>query len=381
MPGCAISSYEKEAFLCPLTNDFILDPVILGTDKEHIYSREALEDFIRTYAKHPITHKHMHHSLIQSAQLPSIKSAAICTLKEFYETLTAGNLKKLKKLHWLKEYVTLPLDHYCKVEQKGWTALHYVVGYQQQEMLRELLEKDINADVGDEKGVTPLHLAVLKNKPEMVELLVKHSSLHTKDKQGQTALDYALKFDRSAKMIELLIDANDINHQNKETGWTSLHEMANKGYVEGVKALLASGASKWILDVQGRMPLHLAAAHGRLDLIPLLADDKTINAEDDDAWTPLHWVISNTYPAHDMGKNLEVVRLLIEKGANPQARDQNDKLPIDLADSRLKKAIQEILGDEVDAKKQIVKSDVQQAVETRFNHMDRAAPQKRQDTR
>lgn len=320
------------------------DPVILGIDQSYFYEREALEDHIRQYGTNPVTHKHARLDMIRKVHLPLFKASPICTLHTFYQSIVNNDIRDLKKLHWLEDYATLALDQYVEAEQKGWTILHYVVAHQQKEILKELLEYTTDVDIADEKGLTPLHLAVLKNNVEAIKLLSKKSSLIKKDKQGKSALDYAIQLDRSATVVKLLMNKKLIHTQSDKTGWTLLHKMANEGHLEAVKALIELGANIETTDYHGKIPLHLAAGRGHVYLLDLLINPQTINAEDNDGWTALHWAISNTHSASDLGKNIEVIRYLVQKGANTDARDENDKSPIDFADATLRKAITEALN-------------------------------------
>jgi ankyrin repeat protein len=66
----------------------------------------------------------------------------------------------------------------------------------------------------------------------------------------------------------------------------------------------------------GFRPLHVAAAEGHTELISLLLDrGADINARDHSGYTPLHWAV--------MVRRLAAAKLLIDQGADLEA-DDND---------------------------------------------------------
>lgn len=70
--------------------------------------------------------------------------------------------------------------------------------------LNMLLEKKVLIDVRDAEGNTPLMLAVLFNKKEMIELLLKHNAdIGVPNLKGETALDIA-KHSHKEEIVQLL---------------------------------------------------------------------------------------------------------------------------------------------------------------------------------
>lgn len=131
-----------------------------------------------------------------------------------------------------------------------------------------------------------------------------------------------------ATVRELVASGVSINIPKKD-GWRSypLHIAAWHGNGELIKLLLELGADRTVHDGNGLLPIHVAADKEEslaTEAVRLLLDEKTINlACIHSQRTALHYAASKN--------NLEVVSLLIEKGASVQARSQNENTALHMA--------------------------------------------------
>ena len=102
------------------------------------------------------------------------------------------------------------------------------------------------------------------------------------------------------------------------------------------KHLHHNGAHMNVRGDNGKSPLHSAVSYGDLEMVQVLLDYKTdVNAQDDYNWTPIHEV-SSRYPFQDQVPNIsisrpDVARLLLERGADPNARMKNGLTPLHVA--------------------------------------------------
>ncbi len=107
-----------------------------------------------------------------------------------------------------------------------------------------------------------------------------------------------------------------------DQGVTPLGKAAGEGWLNAAKFLLDRGA-----DIGGRFgtpALHLAALNGRKAMVELLlARGADVNGKDLSADTALVAAITSSRP--------EVAKVLIEHGADPLARNQNDHTPLHYA--------------------------------------------------
>ena len=60
----------------------------------------------------------------------------------------------------------------CVVVQKGFTPLHIACKYGRGSVVRQLLDKDADADVQGRNGLTPLHVATHYGHPTVVSVLL-----------------------------------------------------------------------------------------------------------------------------------------------------------------------------------------------------------------
>lgn len=92
-----------------------------------------------------------------------------------------------------------------------------------------------------------------------------------------------------------------------------LGRQAHQGNAAMVTWLLENGADPALRDATGDTALHIAANQGKVSVIPILvAGNADIEATDNRGNTPLHRSV--------MPGGLEATRMLLELGANPNAR-------------------------------------------------------------
>ncbi|RDW65815.1 ankyrin repeat domain-containing protein [Aspergillus mulundensis] len=110
----------------------------------------------------------------------------------------------------------------------------------------------------------------------------------------------------------------------------ALAEAALYGHEDMVALLFANGASAHVLSYFGQTALYCAIKGGHVAVASLLlgqgafVDVPSTTDDKEDSWTPLHLAAS-------VG-NVELVRLLVEKGADSSITDWKDRSPLDVAE-------------------------------------------------
>ena len=189
----------------------------------------------------------------------------------------------------------------------------------------------INARGG--RMVTPLVAALRGKYFEVAELLHRHGAdVNVLGKNKITPLHVACADELVDIMHWLLDHGAGMNVLNKWL-YTPLHVAANCGRLQSARTLIEHNADIHIQGKYGRSPLHVAAMHwikhDQDDVIQVLLDHgANPNARDDNNATPLHY--SSWFQLSD-GGTVEGTRLLLKHGAIIDAEDNEGRTPLQLA--------------------------------------------------
>jgi len=154
-------------------------------------------------------------------------------------------------------------------------------------------------------------------------LLSKGVSPNTVDARGNPMLILAIK-DKSAKVTELLINdkRTDVDLSNKY-GETPLMIASIDDDLPVVKALVLQ--RKAMVNHIGWTPLHYACTKGHLEVAQfLIANGAIVDSPNLGDTTPLMMAVQSG--------NEQLVKLLLDKGADIQLRNTNGLSAIDIAD-------------------------------------------------
>ena len=140
------------------------------------------------------------------------------------------------------------------------------------------------------------------------------------DSYRRTALHYAAYFMSGEEVAKVLLEHDaDVGAVDEQRHRTPLHYAAESGEVATARVLLEHGAEVNAKDRDGMTPLHYAArASGTAVAGVLLEHGAEVNAKDRHGMTPLHYAVPD----------MRTVELLLQKGANVEARAGNDYTPL-----------------------------------------------------
>ncbi len=147
--------------------------------------------------------------------------------------------------------------------------------------------------------------------------------------QGLNTLHYAATQSSGAIALFALISRDaDVDAQVAKTGQTALLIAALENHTAMVRLLLEAGADPDVADAHGMTPLIAAALRDNSTAIEMLLRveaglDAVWEAPDNPGGTALHLALHKG--------NLDVVRRLLEAGANPNLLDEQDQSPLAVA--------------------------------------------------
>lgn len=167
------------------------------------------------------------------------------------------------------------------------------------------------SDVILEDDIT-LHKAIIQEELEKVRALIaRGDDIQAVDNDGATPLHYAAYL-ANAEIARVLVQSGARVDAKNGKGQTPLHEIAGHLHRDGDEAtmivLLDAGASLSARDNDGATPLHAAAIGGHLQAAKLLLDRGADIQARAQQLTPLHFSAYAGKP--------EVTQLLIDRGAD-----------------------------------------------------------------
>ena len=193
----------------------------------------------------------------------------------------------------------------------------------------------INARGG--QMVTPLIAALHEKHFNVAELLHQHGAdVDVRGQSNSTSLLVACVTGIMEIVQWLLNHGADVNAQSNES-CAAIHSAAGWGHLQLVRMLIEQNADVDIRGRYGMVPLHLAARSDEgsdfVDVMQLLLDHgANPNARDEDDSTPLHsscwWEKEDCLPSKG---TVEGTRLLLEYGAIIDAEDNQGRTPLQLA--------------------------------------------------
>ncbi|XP_050302292.1 ankyrin repeat domain-containing protein 16-like [Anthonomus grandis grandis] len=249
-------------------------------------------------------------------------------LKEIHkgDTLTLQNLKaENTNFHWC----------YISYNNIGDTALHIAARLGHINIIDYLLQNysPCCVDIKNKDDKTPLHEAAQFAQYESVLQLCSYgASVNALKRADWTPLMLACTKlqPQSLNIIKDLVHRGAILNVPNKDGWTCNHLLAREGILEGTdkifEYLVSEGLEVSSKTKNGRTSLHIAALHGNIGLAPILLQYIDIDTRDGCGNTPLHEAI--------LGQHINFVKILIERGADINATNNNMHSCLHLASSQ-----------------------------------------------
>ena len=216
------------------------------------------------------------------------------------------------------------VDMNC-VDADGNTPLMFAVKSGQREVVEYLLKNEAKVDYLNNKGISPLHLAVRKNSLLLARLILGYGAdLNITDPYNQTVLFDAV-VENNVDMADFLVFTGiNINHQNREGKTPLMVCTYNSSRQEVFSRLLQLGARIDIVDENGQdVLMHAINNENGAMMDILLKAGANINHCDNRGNDAL-------MTCAEKG-NREGLRVLISRGANIFRENKEGQSALDIA--------------------------------------------------
>jgi ankyrin repeat protein len=202
----------------------------------------------------------------------------------------------------------------------GATALSVACASGNIAMIELLLDAKADPNAALLSGETPLMTAVDKGNIDAARALLQHGAdVNLKESRGgQTALMWAVA-NKYPDIVKLLVEHGADVRARSNGNFTPLLFAAQQGDVESGRALLQAGADVNESRSKDRLTtLMVAVASGHKEFaVFLLAEGANPGLMAESGFTALHYAASDE-------KGAELVKALLDRGANPNARTTRD---------------------------------------------------------
>lgn len=234
----------------------------------------------------------------------------------------------------IKVHLNEHVEYYQDVPTTPLAGLHLAAYCDLRQCTAHLIGSGSCADEQDAKGRTPLSYAADTGREAIVKLLLAESDVDPNSSskcnafRGMTPLMFASK-NRHKAVVDLLLDRHDIDIDAQDSnGKTALFHAVISGDMSIVAGLRKKGANMEITDNGGETVITVAVGKGDVSGVEFLlncgASPNPAPAARNDE-TPLSSAASDG--------QVDIVKLLLDKGADPYLGKRSSMLPLYLATS------------------------------------------------
>lgn len=269
--------------------------------------------------------------LVLLVSLSMFTSLALANSDDLFKAVSRGEIDKVRSL--LIEKNVDPNIH----DNTGSTPLITATQMNQSQIVRLLLDLGANPDIADKKYQrTALSYAVLGGNIDMVKLLVEKGSDPSKafGKRGITPLMKAVE---NEEIFSFLLSEGADFELTDSDGWTTLFYAVSSGNLAASEKLIKAGANINVRDNLGWTPLMYAVDFKQEKAVSLLlAKGADPDIRNEEGKTALHMAVLN--------ESFSLTSLLLASGADANVRDGQGDTALDKAITKGNAKLIELLG-------------------------------------
>ncbi len=322
-----------------------------GLTALHIAVKDDRIDVVRALLANKKTDVNAVNNNGETALHIAVDEGLVDVMRELFKAGANPNSNCVTRFSWESEIGRMTSITGGAEGKDGFTALHIAALLGSVLIGWELIQAGSDVEAKDASGTTVLMNAGRGGCLEFVQMLINNAkvkNINARDKDGRTALMFAVWWRDCVEMVSLLVDAGaevEVRDRNdmtvlmlafakKRTGvasWlmgigadvkardadevTLLHLAALWGSFVMVSMLIRKGLDVNAKDKMGRTPLYLASSQGHLQAVQALVKaEADVNAADVDGVSPLMLAVG--------GKHADVAQALCKAGADQSAKDK-----------------------------------------------------------
>lgn len=201
--------------------------------------------------------------------------------------------------------------------------------------VRGFLQGGINPNAKNEAGETALTYAILNADPKVARVLMENADLNLKDDAGNAPLHLAIVKGRD-ELVDLFLEKNaGINvggKSGKTQNQTPLYAAIIEDREDLIKKLLDKGADPNIADSEGAFPLSEAVvrANANPEVVRMLIEKgANVNAQEPNKNTALMFAAGNKKINSQTRR--EIIEILLKNGADKSLKGDQGKTALDWA--------------------------------------------------
>ena len=240
-------------------------------------------------------------------------------------------------------------DIKCVNKKDNITALHFAIMSENKELIELIINKNENLDINhlDTNQRNFLHYACGTVDEKIIKLFLdKKVDVNKVDSFGAKPFDMYIKCSVSKKKnitdIAKEIFPKDFDVNALKNGSNLFHSACFKGDIKLIKWLLEYKVDVNIKNSNDSLPIIFLIANGCTEGIKLILnkDNTSLNYINKNGISPLHFACNKA----ENKDGLNIIKLLIENGADINLKDKEGKLAIERAPKSLTEQIKHIFG-------------------------------------